>query len=241
MVDLGGVTAKSVRHARQAMQQDAAQETQEAVVTDKNEAAGGEDTVRAEQVGGAATGSRDSDHGNGEGNGNGKAGKPAKVCALCGSPATTVCSGCRAVAYCGRECQVSDWKAQHKRSCSTKNKSKKPTFRQTMFDIGRAAQFFKTNGYTSPKQMETLTELVASHLAWELFPVLERTGNEWLLEEDVLAVLQTGEKTFEQEGNEELRSRFRTSALLLTYAIRDGLDTTRVNVAKLQKTMGPMT
>ena len=72
-------------------------------------------------------------------------------------------------------------------------------------------------------------------------PPVRTTGNEWLLEEDVLAVLQTGEKTFEQEGNEELRSRFRTSALLLTYAIRDGLDTTRVNVAKLQKTMGPMT
>ena len=107
-----------------------------------------------------------------------------------------------------------------------------------MFDIGRVAQFFKSNGYPSPKQMETLTELVASHLAWELFPVLERAGNEWLLEAEVLATLQKGEKTFEQEGNEELCSRFRTSALLLMYAIQDGLDATRANVTKMQKTMG---
>jgi hypothetical protein len=96
--------------------------------------------------------------------------KRPQLCARCGEPSTTVCSRCRSVAYCGRECQVADWKAAHKRSCtgkatgSAKKRGDGNGFRETMFDIGRAAQFFKSNGYTQAKQMETLTELVASHL-----------------------------------------------------------------------------
>ena len=41
------------------------------------------------------------------------------VCAACGGPgAAQRCGGCRAVFYCGRECQWQDWRAGHKAACS---------------------------------------------------------------------------------------------------------------------------
>lgn len=47
-----------------------------------------------------------------------------RVCAGCGreeqQPETwKACKGCRAVAYCGRHCQVSAWKAAHKPECAS--------------------------------------------------------------------------------------------------------------------------
>lgn len=45
-----------------------------------------------------------------------KAPERSKVNCTCGKPAKMWCSRCRAVAYCGKECQKADWK-QHKRAC----------------------------------------------------------------------------------------------------------------------------
>ncbi|KAF8153633.1 hypothetical protein BJ912DRAFT_1014344 [Pholiota molesta] len=45
-----------------------------------------------------------------------------KVCALCRTsdePGLKVCSGCRQIAYCSRECQKADW-GYHKRECKVK-------------------------------------------------------------------------------------------------------------------------
>ena len=41
----------------------------------------------------------------------------AHVCAVCGKPAPLQCARCSAAAYCGRECQVADWRAGHKAVC----------------------------------------------------------------------------------------------------------------------------
>jgi TPR repeat protein len=43
-------------------------------------------------------------------------------CAACGTPKTTrrplnICSGCRTVHYCNRECQMTHWREGHKREC----------------------------------------------------------------------------------------------------------------------------
>eukprot|EP00727_Mastigamoeba_balamuthi_P003694 m51a1_g13321 hypothetical protein (388) ;mRNA; f:127-1413 len=44
---------------------------------------------------------------------------PPTPCATCGKPARNVCSRCKAVSYCGRECQKADW-PQHKATCGTR-------------------------------------------------------------------------------------------------------------------------
>ena len=44
---------------------------------------------------------------------------PQPPCAKCGAPGSSthqVCSGCRVIRYCGRECQVAHW-ANHKEVC----------------------------------------------------------------------------------------------------------------------------
>lgn len=38
-------------------------------------------------------------------------------CAVCGATATSSCSKCRSVRYCGRVCQESDWRATHRGMC----------------------------------------------------------------------------------------------------------------------------
>jgi hypothetical protein len=45
--------------------------------------------------------------------------KPAKPCAACGElfPKLKVCTRCRAVSYCSKDCQVAHWKAGHKQVC----------------------------------------------------------------------------------------------------------------------------
>lgn len=40
----------------------------------------------------------------------------AALCAACGKKSTNICAKCRAVYYCSRECQKSDWK-RHKQTC----------------------------------------------------------------------------------------------------------------------------
>ncbi|KAL3896998.1 MAG: hypothetical protein SGCHY_003714 [Lobulomycetales sp.] len=39
-------------------------------------------------------------------------------CAHCGKAARNLCGKCRSVSYCGRACQVSDWRAGHKSACA---------------------------------------------------------------------------------------------------------------------------
>jgi len=41
------------------------------------------------------------------------------VCRTCGITSTALsdCAGCKAVAYCSRECQAKDWKQRHKKEC----------------------------------------------------------------------------------------------------------------------------
>ncbi|KAF8197116.1 hypothetical protein BJ912DRAFT_1140725 [Pholiota molesta] len=39
------------------------------------------------------------------------------VCARCGQPGGLRCSQCSRAKYCGKDCQVADWKAQHKNEC----------------------------------------------------------------------------------------------------------------------------
>ncbi len=38
-------------------------------------------------------------------------------CPVCSKPATSSCSRCKSVSYCGRECQVKHWKDGHKTQC----------------------------------------------------------------------------------------------------------------------------
>ena len=45
----------------------------------------------------------------------------ADACAHCGKPATTVCSRCRCVSYCSRECQKAAWRI-HKLFCKQEGK-----------------------------------------------------------------------------------------------------------------------
>ncbi len=39
-------------------------------------------------------------------------------CCFCGAGNAKKCGGCLSVAYCGKECQVKDWKRGHKIRCS---------------------------------------------------------------------------------------------------------------------------
>ena len=43
--------------------------------------------------------------------------KYCKLCRLCGCPGDKKCSGCAQVCYCSRDCQMADWKFQHKKEC----------------------------------------------------------------------------------------------------------------------------
>lgn len=49
--------------------------------------------------------------------------KGARVCAVCGASARQQCQKCRTTYYCGRDCQVADWKRPgpeaHKRTCGS--------------------------------------------------------------------------------------------------------------------------
>lgn len=40
-----------------------------------------------------------------------------KKCSLCGNGAAQSCAQCKVVSYCGRKCQVRDWKSGHKDKC----------------------------------------------------------------------------------------------------------------------------
>lgn len=40
-------------------------------------------------------------------------------CAECGATEASLCSGCRKIRYCGRECQSTAWKRAHKHVCNT--------------------------------------------------------------------------------------------------------------------------
>jgi hypothetical protein len=42
---------------------------------------------------------------------------PSKLCASCGAEANSYCGKCRSVCYCGKECQMNDWKI-HRPMCS---------------------------------------------------------------------------------------------------------------------------
>jgi hypothetical protein len=38
-------------------------------------------------------------------------------CCFCGAGNAKKCGGCHSIAYCGKECQVKDWKRGHKIQC----------------------------------------------------------------------------------------------------------------------------
>jgi len=40
-------------------------------------------------------------------------------CVVCGKKAKATCSRCGEVRYCGRDCQVKHWKAEHKAECKS--------------------------------------------------------------------------------------------------------------------------
>merc|ERR1712126_611618 len=46
--------------------------------------------------------------------------KTIKVCEVCQLPTEKLCQGCKAVNYCSKACQMSNWKA-HKPSCKKPN------------------------------------------------------------------------------------------------------------------------
>jgi TPR repeat protein len=54
---------------------------------------------------------------------------PAAACAHCGitSVDLKVCPRCRTAAYCGRECQASNWKAGHKEECNKQQRKEDST------------------------------------------------------------------------------------------------------------------
>ena len=45
-------------------------------------------------------------------------------CATCQKPTTSRCSRCKKVYYCCRECQLKDWKTQHKKQCRSQSQPK---------------------------------------------------------------------------------------------------------------------
>jgi MYND finger len=55
-------------------------------------------------------------------------------CDGCSQPfaGTMQCSGCESVFYCGRECQVSHWKAQHKAECAEMKQQNEETAREVL-------------------------------------------------------------------------------------------------------------
>jgi hypothetical protein len=44
-------------------------------------------------------------------------GAKADVCSVCGAGKARRCNNCHSVAYCGKDCQVKDWKDGHKIMC----------------------------------------------------------------------------------------------------------------------------
>jgi len=42
------------------------------------------------------------------------------LCAMCGAPSRSRCSGCHQEPYCGRQCQAEHWKLCHKKQCKRK-------------------------------------------------------------------------------------------------------------------------
>ena len=42
-------------------------------------------------------------------------------CVVCGKPSSAHCGNCKAVHYCGRDCQVKHWKDGHKHACAGKS------------------------------------------------------------------------------------------------------------------------
>lgn len=41
-------------------------------------------------------------------------------CKVCGEPTRRRCKGCKKVWYCGKECQINDWKSTHRKQCYSK-------------------------------------------------------------------------------------------------------------------------
>jgi len=55
-------------------------------------------------------------------------GEPAMVCANCGEPASAICTACKSVRYCNRECQLAHRKA-HKAECKRREQNLKAAAR----------------------------------------------------------------------------------------------------------------
>ncbi len=55
-----------------------------------------------------------------------------KCCHVCGAGNAKLCSGCQTVAYCGKQCQIQDWKGgDHKQVC----RQLAARFGSSLFDI----------------------------------------------------------------------------------------------------------
>jgi hypothetical protein len=94
-----------------------------------------------------------------------------KVCAACGARPQKlfVCSGCKALAYCGLPCQRKAWKAGHKAECKTMKETRKlhkdPAVQASMAAVGKA---------TSPSDNAAATAQLLSSAAESTIRSLER-------------------------------------------------------------------
>ena len=74
-------------------------------------------------------------------------------CRVCEKPATTKCRDCKKyrnknIYYCSRECQVSDWKKQHKAEC------KKPAKENAVKDVSKEKDRGSSDQETKEKEVE---------------------------------------------------------------------------------------
>ena len=79
-------------------------------------------------------------------------------CRVCEKPATTKCRDCKKyrnknIYYCSRECQVSDWKQQHKAEC------KKPSIENSVKDVSKEKDRGSSDQETNDKEVEDVLPL----------------------------------------------------------------------------------
>ena len=80
------------------------------------------------------------------------------LCVVCGLKGGSVCSGCKAVWYCGRRCQKRDWKLGHRAECAEATASSAPPPPPSPARrVGRASTLFPSY------ELSIDTEYIPSH------------------------------------------------------------------------------